>query len=745
MSEHPDLADEQAYLDHAYDVSPPCAPAPRRRSRSRTWPPRPSTARSPWHLQHRLRSSTSTCPASASVASTRRTGDTLVRRSPSRRGRARRPGGRRLAGRGVDAVLPGDRRRPVRAAPPPPVRDDRPRASTTSSTRSSTIPTRARGAPRRHPRSAAGRARARAHRRDARHRRHDPGRAGRRHPRAARRVPRRAGRSGHRQDRGRPAPRRVPALRAPAAARRARACSSSGRTRCSCATSRRCCRRSARRRCRQTHGRATASAAGCGPSTTRRGRRAEGRRAHGRRAARGAGRTRSGGPTDDLVVADRAGDRVTLPADDVARAIEEILDARRAVRHAAATRSARSSSASARTAVRPRAAARTRAARRASTRRCAPSADFQAALGAHVADGERPGARAAAAVQSRRARAAPPTASSTPTSSAAASAPGGRRLDDEPWTAADLVLVDEAEALVDGVAAHLRPRRGRRGAGPDGDGAAGAGPPVPEPVDDRARRPRAGDRARRRSRRGTTRSCTSGRRRRCGDRRARARLPGARAGHRLRQPAAARRPPRRAAVPVGARAGTSPDVHHRASPSNSAPRSAGVVADAGRAGGRRSASSRPIRIWPRCARRSTRSDVDVGEGLRAGPGHVVSLLSPAQAKGLEFDAVVVVSPGAFMVDRHDGGAGGRLLYVALTRAVQELTVVAPATNPCRPPSTAQRRCRRLVTSDHAATEPDRPDHRSVPRGSVRPSPDGSPMRAPPWHSSPATGRVGRPG
>jgi DNA helicase IV len=49
----------------------------------------------------------------------------------------------------------------------------------------------------------------------------------------------------------------------------------------------------------------------------------------------------------------------------------------------------------------------------------------------------------------------------------------------------------------------------------------------------------------------------------------------------------------------------------------------------------------------------------------------VSLLEPAQAKGLEFDAVVVVDPAAFL--REPAGAG--LLYIALSRAVQHLSVV----------------------------------------------------------------------
>jgi len=78
--------------------------------------------------------------------------------------------------------------------------------------------------------------------------------------------------------------------------------------------------------------------------------------------------------------------------------------------------------------------------------------------------------------------------------------------------------------------------------------------------------------------------------------------------------------------------------------------------------------------------------IEVGRGSRAVTGAVVSLVAPAEAKGLEFDGVVVVEPAAFApsgdgADRdHAGGgdedgAAGRLLYIALTRAVQELVVV----------------------------------------------------------------------
>ena len=55
-----------------------------------------------------------------------------------------------------------------------------------------------------------------------------------------------------------------------------------------------------------------------------------------------------------------------------------------------------------------------------------------------------------------------------------------------------------------------------------------------------------------------------------------------------------------------------------------------------------------------------------------------TLLHPAEAKGLEFDSVVVVEPAAVAGDTSrpgDKGTGLRLLYIAMTRAVQELIVV----------------------------------------------------------------------
>ena len=56
----------------------------------------------------------------------------------------------------------------------------------------------------------------------------------------------------------------------------------------------------------------------------------------------------------------------------------------------------------------------------------------------------------------------------------------------------------------------------------------------------------------------------------------------------------------------------------------------------------------------------------------------VPLFSPEAVKGLEFDGVVIVNPHEIL----DGTArGARLLYVAMTRAVQELAFVTDALPP----------------------------------------------------------------
>jgi DNA helicase IV len=67
-----------------------------------------------------------------------------------------------------------------------------------------------------------------------------------------------------------------------------------------------------------------------------------------------------------------------------------------------------------------------------------------------------------------------------------------------------------------------------------------------------------------------------------------------------------------------------------------------------------------------------RSGVAVTDAFISGDDHRVLVVPVAEAKGLEFDAVVVVEP-ALLTSL--GPRGARLLFVALTRAVQELAIV----------------------------------------------------------------------
>jgi DNA helicase IV len=63
--------------------------------------------------------------------------------------------------------------------------------------------------------------------------------------------------------------------------------------------------------------------------------------------------------------------------------------------------------------------------------------------------------------------------------------------------------------------------------------------------------------------------------------------------------------------------------------------------------------------------------VDATSGAPLGSG--VNLINLHVAKGLEFDAVVVVEPAAILGERPDGGVGG--LYTALTRSTRALAIV----------------------------------------------------------------------
>ena len=60
----------------------------------------------------------------------------------------------------------------------------------------------------------------------------------------------------------------------------------------------------------------------------------------------------------------------------------------------------------------------------------------------------------------------------------------------------------------------------------------------------------------------------------------------------------------------------------------------------------------------------------------------VPMFTPEAVKGLEFDGVVVVNPHQILdADGDTPSRGARLLYVAMTRAVQELAFVTDAAAP----------------------------------------------------------------
>ncbi len=266
---------------------------------------------------------------------------------------------------------------------------------------------------------------------------------------------------------------------------------------------------------------------------------------------------------------------------------------------------------------------------------------------------------------------APPTGSSTPPSSELLLRPSGaKRLDDEPWSLPELVLVDEAEAVLNGVgrtyghavvdeaqdlsAMELRavarrcPSRSMTVLG-DLAQATAPGRAVelgPTPWCTSARHPP------RRSRSSSSATGCPGRssmsptaccrrwRPACG------RLGRCASTDRLRS--WCRRTPERPAA-----------AHRRR---GARPGRRLVV------GGPRRARAAGASPWPP---RSREAGVDFGTGTRGGLGRAVTLLDPPEAKGLEFDAVVVVEPSAIHTDER----GGRLLYIALTRAVQALAIV----------------------------------------------------------------------
>jgi DNA helicase IV len=66
----------------------------------------------------------------------------------------------------------------------------------------------------------------------------------------------------------------------------------------------------------------------------------------------------------------------------------------------------------------------------------------------------------------------------------------------------------------------------------------------------------------------------------------------------------------------------------------------------------------------------------VGDVTVDGLSRPITVIAAEGAKGLEFDAVVVGEPEAIIAERADRPTGLRLLYVALTRPTQHLSIVS---------------------------------------------------------------------
>jgi DNA helicase IV len=77
----------------------------------------------------------------------------------------------------------------------------------------------------------------------------------------------------------------------------------------------------------------------------------------------------------------------------------------------------------------------------------------------------------------------------------------------------------------------------------------------------------------------------------------------------------------------------------------------------------------------------TAAGVDAGRAERDGLSRPVTVVPATGAKGLEFDAVVVVEPASIAAELETVERGLRLLYVALTRPTQHLSIITSTALP----------------------------------------------------------------
>ena len=234
-------------------------------------------------------------------------------------------------------------------------------------------------------------------------------------------------------------------------------------------------------------------------------------------------------------------------------------------------------------------------------------------------------------------------------------------------TPTDVALFDEARWLDRPRDADVRARRHRRGAEPHADGAADGRPARAPAVPDHPRRHRpAHDRGRRLSSWGDVLRDAGVERFAIASSSSATACPTTSCASPPPSPDGGRASPR------GVRDAPWPPVavahrrRRRSAPAVAA-LAARMAADVGSVGV--VVPPRPPRRDPRRARRP----VDHADATRGAVGPGVNLLDLHVVKGLEFDAVVVVEPAAILDERPDGGRGG--LYTALSRSTRALAIV----------------------------------------------------------------------
>jgi DNA helicase IV len=81
----------------------------------------------------------------------------------------------------------------------------------------------------------------------------------------------------------------------------------------------------------------------------------------------------------------------------------------------------------------------------------------------------------------------------------------------------------------------------------------------------------------------------------------------------------------------------------------------------------------PLQLWPGLREAFQADDLQWSESTEGELSTAINLVTPEDAKGLEFDAVIVVDPAIILEMPH----GERMLYIALTRTTTHLDVIYP--------------------------------------------------------------------